>query len=246
MNSDINMHLSDRVLHNANIGMWEIDEGAAPRMYGSETMLGLLGVTEQLTPEQLYHAWYDNIHPDHYDAVAAVVDRMISGEQAEVQYPWYLHGEMIYVRCGGIRDYSYTQGVRLEGCHQDVTETVHIQKQMDNNISYMKDFEPLDEKEQAAVEEVKSILYNKYMIPCTGCKYCVDGCPMNIQIPRLFNQMNKLTAFNDKGAFDAYNHITAESGKASDCVGCGACEESCPQKLEIRELLVKVAETFEK
>ena len=119
-------------------------------------------------------------------------------------------------------------------------------EQVHDNIGFMEDFEPLSEEEHAAVEEVKSILYNKYMIPCTGCKYCVDGCPMNIQIPRLFNQMNKLTAFNDKGAFDAYKHITAESGKASVCVGCGACEESCPQKLEIRELLVKVAETFEK
>lgn len=118
-------------------------------------------------------------------------------------------------------------------------------EQMNDNISFMKDFEPLNEDEMKAVEEVKSILYNKYMIPCTGCKYCVDGCPMNIKIPRLFYQMNQLTAFCDKDAFAAYARITSESGKASECVECGACEESCPQHLEIRSLLKKVAETFE-
>lgn len=118
-------------------------------------------------------------------------------------------------------------------------------EQVEDNISYMKDFEPLDADELNTVEKVKTIISEKYLIPCTSCKYCVDGCPMNIPIPRLFSCMNALTAYNDKNAKERYTHVTEEKGKASDCIGCGACEGSCPQKLEIRELLVKVAETFE-
>ena len=117
--------------------------------------------------------------------------------------------------------------------------------QVKDTISFMKDFEPLTSEEASAVAEVKEIIEKKYLIPCTACKYCVDGCPMNIQIPRLFSCMNSLKAYNNEGARERYRKITEESGKASDCAGCGACEESCPQKLEIRELLVKVAETFE-
>ena len=118
-------------------------------------------------------------------------------------------------------------------------------EQVEDNISYMKDFEPLSDEEKAAVDKVCEIIKSKYLIACTACKYCVDGCPMKIQIPRLFSCMNSLRAYGNEGARKKYAEITAESGKASDCIACGLCEDSCPQKLEIRDLLVKVAETFE-
>lgn len=96
------------MLKNSNIGLWaiEIDEDAEPRMYADGTMLRLLGVETELTPEQLYSAWYDNVHPEHYDAVADGVEKMTSGAHAEIQYQWFLHGEEIYVRCGGMRNYK--------------------------------------------------------------------------------------------------------------------------------------------
>ena len=117
--------------------------------------------------------------------------------------------------------------------------------QVEDNISYMKDFTPLSEEEMAAVNKVKDMILNKYLIPCTACKYCVDGCPMNIPIPRLFSCTNSLKAYGDEGARGRYKEITADSGKASDCIGCGMCEDSCPQKLEIRKLLTEVSEVFE-
>lgn len=119
-------------------------------------------------------------------------------------------------------------------------------EQVEDNISYMSDFKPLTDGELAAVGKVKEIIKSKYLIPCTACKYCVDGCPMSIQIPRLISCMNSHRAYGDGNARARYAHITENGGKASDCIGCGACEASCPQKLEIRAILGTIADEFEK
>jgi len=62
--------------------------------------------------------------------------------------------------------------------------------QLEDNISYMKDFKPLDETELAAVNKVVEILHSKKLIPCTACRYCVACCPKKILIPDLFSCMN--------------------------------------------------------
>lgn len=103
------------VLTNAQIGLWafELDEDDAPRMYADETMCRLLGITGNETPYEVYHAWYDNIDPHHLDEVSTAVEKMLSGDHAEVQYPWHhpTEGTMI-VRCGGMRNPAYTKGRR--------------------------------------------------------------------------------------------------------------------------------------
>jgi len=116
-----------------------------------------------------------------------------------------------------------------------------------DNISYMKDFKPLDEREADAVRRATEAFLSKNMISCTACRYCTDGCPMNISIPDLFACLNSKKIFNDWNADFYYNGVhTAGKGKASDCIGCGACEAACPQRLPIRELLVDVKNEFEK
>ncbi|MDO4178383.1 MAG: response regulator [Phascolarctobacterium sp.] len=128
---DISKHSSE-ILENANIGLWiiEVEDGCEPRMYADAAMRKLLYLEKELSPEDTYKAWYDNIHPDYYDLVAEAVGKMDAGEHAEVQYPWYTpSGKEIYVRCGGVRDNDFTKGLRVAGCHQDVTELVHFQKQ---------------------------------------------------------------------------------------------------------------------
>lgn len=119
--------------------------------------------------------------------------------------------------------------------------------QMEENIGFMKDFRPLNQRELEAVEQVCGIFRSKGMIPCTACRYCTDGCPMHISIPDLFACFNSKKVFQNWNADYYYGSVyTVRSGKASDCVKCGACEEACPQHLSIRELLEKVAEEFEK
>ncbi len=118
---------------------------------------------------------------------------------------------------------------------------------MTDNVSYMKDFKPLNEREQEAVAKVCTIFKNQNLIPCTACKYCIDGCPKNIAIPNLFACLNSYKTFNNWNSEFYYNEVhTANGGKASECIECGKCEEICPQHLEIRNLLKTVAETFEK
>lgn len=116
--------------------------------------------------------------------------------------------------------------------------------QMEDNISYMKDFKPLTEKEHEAINKVCDIFKAQKLIPCTACKYCVDGCPKKISIPDLFADMNAKKVY---GQGDWYYMVhTQNAGKASDCIKCGKCENVCPQHLKIRELLEEVSKTFDK
>lgn len=120
-------------------------------------------------------------------------------------------------------------------------------EQMQDNISFMRDFKPLDETERAAVEKVQEIFHSKDLIPCTACRYCTDGCPKHISIPDLFAIMNTKQIHHDWNADCYYEDVhTAPGRKASDCLKCGKCEKVCPQHLPIRKLLEQVAAEFEK
>lgn len=119
-------------------------------------------------------------------------------------------------------------------------------EQVLDNVGFMKAFVPLNEKELDAVWKVRDIILKQGTIPCTACKYCTDVCPKNIAIPDLFADMNAKTIFNNWGSSFYYEIHTTNKGKASDCIKCGKCESVCPQHLKIRDLLVEVAEVFEK
>ena len=115
-----------------------------------------------------------------------------------------------------------------------------------DNISTMKSFKPLDVKEMEAISKVCGIIRGKSLIPCTACHYCTDGCPKRIPIPELFACMNTFTNFKNWNASYYTQIYTSTGGKASECLRCGKCEKNCPQHLPIRDLLEKVAQTFEK
>lgn len=120
-------------------------------------------------------------------------------------------------------------------------------EQMQDNLSYMKDFRPLNEEEHAAVKKVVDILKNEHLIPCTACRYCMVECPKQISIPDLFAIMNMKQLTHDWNADYYYTDVhTAPGRRASDCIKCGKCEKACPQHLKIRQLLEDVAEEFEK
>ena len=118
-------------------------------------------------------------------------------------------------------------------------------EQMQDNLSYMKDFVPLSEKEMDAIRGVRKVFASMQLIPCTACRYCTDGCPKRISIPDLFACMNAKKIYHDWNTDYYYGLHTKNGGKASDCIGCGRCEKSCPQHLPIRELLKDVSAEFE-
>ena len=121
--------------------------------------------------------------------------------------------------------------------------------QMEDNLSAMKDFVPLNAEEHEAVRKVCAIFKSLDLVPCTSCHYCVEEneCPKGIRIPDMFAALNAHEAFHNWNTGYYYNNVLTdeEHAKASQCLKCGKCEKVCPQHLPIRELLKKVAETFE-
>lgn len=122
-------------------------------------------------------------------------------------------------------------------------------EQMEDNLSAMADFQPLNETEMEAVKKVTDIFHGLHLIPCTSCRYCIEEseCPKGIRIPDMFSSLNAHDAFHNWNTKYYYeNVITGDGhGKASDCIKCGKCERVCPQHLPIRNLLEVVAKTFE-
>ncbi|MCC8123011.1 MAG: aldo/keto reductase [Oscillospiraceae bacterium] len=117
--------------------------------------------------------------------------------------------------------------------------------QVEDNLSYMERFTPLSEQERATVEEVRKILEGFPQIPCTECNYCAPGCPKCIPIPDIFRVMNEYLIYqNQASAQTKYDWAVGGVGDAAACLGCGACEVVCPQKISISEELSAAAALF--
>ena len=107
-------------------------------------------------------------------------------------------------------------------------------EQMEDNLSYMKRFKPLDAQEQEIIRQAQRLLGNSSTIPCTACHYCIKGCPKRIPIPDIFEAMNRQLGNGQRAeALEAYARAASDGHRASDCIGCRQCEQACPQHLPI-------------
>lgn len=135
----------------------------------------------------------------------------------------------------------------LEGVITVLSGMSNLQ-QMQDNLSYMTNFKPLNKHEYAVIDKAKEILFSIPTVPCTACAYCMKECPQNIGIFGTFQSINMATTYGNlpgaKGSYE-WNTVGQGKAKASACIECGRCEAVCPQHIHIREELKKAAAVLE-
>ena len=97
----------------------------------------------------------------------------------------------------------------------------------------------LTEEDLKIVEQIRTIIREKEKVGCTGCRYCMP-CPKGVDIPGNFYYYNLMYMEKKSSArfeFAQNMGMRKEPGFASQCVGCGKCEQHCPQHISIREKL---------
>ena len=119
------------ILRASRMGMWrvEMEEGKLPRFYADEVMDELLGIDREITPEERFVFHRSRIHPEDMRLFQEYSDKLTEA-RTEIVYR-YIHpvSGAMFVRCGGARDTSVTEYVAVTGIHQDISETVRIEKE---------------------------------------------------------------------------------------------------------------------
>ena len=154
-------------------------------------------------------------------------------------------GEVLSQLQGGSQA-SYA--VRFAACFEGVAMVLSGMsslEQMEDNLSYMKDFRPLEEREFDVIWQVAEVLRQEKLIGCTACRYCVEGCPGKISIPEVLECINDRYQDKIEEAAQKYAAYTNAGGKASGCIACTACEKICPQHIPISKLMKKAVRVFE-
>lgn len=119
-------------------------------------------------------------------------------------------------------------------------------EQLQDNMKTFENNVLLNEDEKKCIEKATELIKSTIVIPCTACRYCTDGCPKKINIPRYFELVNEAARYGVNSFRWHYNETKKNGGAPSDCIACGACQNHCPQNLKIIDLLKTVESTFEK
>lgn len=140
-----NKELINSILNVSKLGIWiyeKDDDGSEPRLFFDDSLKNVCGIEEDMTPEESYWYWRSRIVPEYLDIVYQTIGKIIEGEHTEVQYEWeHPSRGRIFVRNGGLKDDTYTKGVRTVGLLQDVTELVHMQrKQYERELKEVREY----------------------------------------------------------------------------------------------------------
>ena len=112
-------------------------------------------------------------------------------------------------------------------------------EQMQDNVKTFEEDKPLNPDERKLVLDIAEGM--KDSVPCTACRYCCDGCPRQLDIPKLLSEYNQLRFSADIGVGMRMDAVP-EDKKPQACIGCGACSAVCPQKIDIPAAMQDFAE----
>ena len=116
-------------------------------------------------------------------------------------------------------------------------------EQLKENLAIFDDPKPLTEEEKQVVESAVASLVDR--VPCTGCRYCTEGCPMGLNIPGIISMYNE-AQFGGSFAVAMAVRGMKEEELPTACVGCGACAAVCPQGIDVPTVMLKAAEYLHK
>ena len=176
------------ILRASQMGMWcvEMEEGKPPRFYADEVMDELLGIDRDITPEERFVFHRSRIHPEDMQLFQEYSDKLTE-VRTEIVYR-YIHpvsGEM-FVRCGGARDTSVTEYVAVTGIHQDISETVRIEKEKEaeRRLAELND--------SLRKEKLRQDIYYKELLDIENCGVLAYTMPghkvihMNVEALRMY------------------------------------------------------------
>ena len=115
--------------------------------------------------------------------------------------------------------------------------------QVEDNLRTFREENPLSDEERSVLLDIAENL--KKGVPCTACRYCCDGCPMELDIPYLlqcYNDYKFATTMTPSMRIDALS----EDKRPAACIGCGQCMHACPQGIDVPAALAELAEMYEK
>ena len=117
-------------------------------------------------------------------------------------------------------------------------------EQLEDNLATLGQFRPLCPEEEAGVDETTLLLKQRVKNGCTGCRYCMP-CPAGVDIPESFRIWNSMGMYENQRLTRRSWKGLGEGARPANCVGCGRCEELCPQHISIRRDLVQVTAQVE-
>ena len=118
-----------------------------------------------------------------------------------------------------------------------------LPEHVEDNLRTFTPFKPLTDNERKVLNEALAAYRKCLAIPCTACRYCMP-CPVGVEIPKIFGLYNQYKITGNRWLFSNNYKAIDEDSRASACVDCGACLKKCPQKLDIPDLMKKIAGEF--
>ncbi len=109
-------------------------------------------------------------------------------------------------------------------------------EQLKDNVHIFSEHKPLIKEELDTLAEIAEDMSNKF-IPCTGCKYCIDKCPLELNIPYLLRLYNEHTFTGGKFIVPPILKTVKPERLPSACLACRSCEGVCPQQIKISDIL---------